>query len=193
MLTAAHCTDGVSTFTIGLGSNSWYQPVVRVQSRTKIQHPNFNKRYLQNDIALIKLTDSILLSDTIRPIDLAGSQSGDFTGQSAFASGFGVTNGGFVASSLQYADLTIISNSQCSKTFGNYIIRSGSLCATGSSANICQGDSGGPLVVKGSNDYVQIGVISFSSSRGCSSGDPSGYTRVSTFIPWIKEVTGINF
>lgn len=93
VLTAAHCTDGVSQFEIGLGSTSLYQPVFRVQASNKIQHPNFNKRYLLNDIALIKLSQPILLSDSIRTVKLAGSSSGDFAGNKAFASGFGVTTG----------------------------------------------------------------------------------------------------
>lgn len=92
VLTAAHCTDGITTFTIGLGSTSLYKPVVQVQSKSKIQHPNFNKRYLQNDVALIKLPEPVLLSESIRAVGLAGSNSGDFTGTDAIASGFGVTS-----------------------------------------------------------------------------------------------------
>lgn len=72
-------------------------------------------------------------------------------------------------------------------------MQSGILCAVGSNANICQGDSGGPLVVKGNDDYLQIGIVSFSSSRGCGSNDPSGYTRVATYASWIKSNTGLDF
>ena len=54
-----------------------------------------------------------------------------------------------------------------------------------------QGDSGGALVVKDSVDFKQIGVVSFVSSTGCASGNPSGYARVSYFVDWIKINTGI--
>lgn len=37
----------------------------------------------------------------------------------------------------------------------------------------------------------QVGIVSFVSSRGCSNGDPSGYTRVSKYLQWINKVTGI--
>jgi len=54
-----------------------------------------------------------------------------------------------------------------------------------------QGDSGGALVVKESVYFTQIGVVSFVSSTGCASGNPSGYARVSYFVDWIKLNTGI--
>jgi len=47
------------------------------------------------------------------------------------------------------------------------------------------------LVVRNSVDYTQIGVISFVSSIGCASGNPSGYARVSYFVDWIKLNTGL--
>nr|CAD7429932.1 unnamed protein product [Timema monikensis] len=36
------------------------------------------------------------------------------------------------------------------------------------------GDSGGPLVITQEGSYLQIGVVSFVSSAGCASGNPSG-------------------
>lgn len=38
---------------------------------------------------------------------------------------------------------------------------------------------------------VQIGIVSFVSSRGCTYGDPSGYTNVGRYIEWISKHTGI--
>lgn len=46
---------------------------------------------------------------------------------------------------------------------------------------IFRGDSGGPLVA----DDVQVGIVSFGSS--CAKGDPDVFTRVYTFLDWIKE------
>ncbi|KAJ8976738.1 hypothetical protein NQ317_004289 [Molorchus minor] len=46
---------------------------------------------------------------------------------------------------------------------------------------------GGPLVV----NEVQVGVASFVSARGCESGLPTGYARVSSFRNWIADNAGI--
>jgi len=53
-----------------------------------------------------------------------------------------------------------------------------------------QGDSGGALVVQNGGNFTQIGVVSFVSSAGCASGFPSGYTRVTFFLDWIRSNTG---
>lgn len=57
--------------------------------------------------------------------------------------------------------------------------------------NFSSSDSGGPLVIKDGKLVVQIGIVSFVSSRGCAKGDPSGYTRVSKYLSWISKTTGI--
>jgi secreted trypsin-like serine protease len=54
-----------------------------------------------------------------------------------------------------------------------------------------QGDSGGALVIENGNSYLQIGVVSFVSSLGCASGYPSGYVRVTSYLGWISDNTGI--
>jgi secreted trypsin-like serine protease len=38
---------------------------------------------------------------------------------------------------------------------------------------------------------MQIGIVSFVSSRGCKYGDPSGYTRVNKYLDWISKVAGV--
>ena len=46
------------------------------------------------------------------------------------------------------------------------------------------------MMYKQSNgNYIQLGVASFSSSQGCSIGYPSGFTRVSKYIDWIKATS----
>nr|CAD7201965.1 unnamed protein product [Timema douglasi] len=54
------------------------------------------------------------------------------------------------------------------------------------------GDSGGPLVITQEGSYLQIGVVSFVSSAGCASGNPSGYVRTTSFLNWISANTQIS-
>ena len=52
----------------------------------------------------------------------------------------------------------------------------------------CEGDSGGPLVFPSFSKltYYQVGIVSFGSNK-CGIGKPSTYTKVTSFLDWIKE------
>lgn len=96
------------------------------------------------------------------------------------------------SSSLNYSSLPIIANSICSVTYGTKVITANTICvSTPSGTSTCQGDSGGPLALE--SDGVLIGVTSFVSSAGCASGSPAGFIRVTSYLNWIKEKTGISY
>lgn len=200
ILTAAHCTRGFASFEIGFGSNLLNAPIVRMISSTKLEHPNFNPTLLTNDISLIRLPAGISFGASIQAVRLpALSQTNTtFVNYQMAVSGFGRTsdNATQVSSVLNYVLMRVISNSECTATFGTTVIVNTVLCAKGWSSNnqnACLGDSGGPLVLIEANNIVtQIGVVSFVSSRGCSYGDPSGYTRIASFLQWISINTGIS-
>lgn len=82
--------------------------------------------------------------------------------------------------------MTTMSNEECrKKSMPKTPIKDPiTLCAySGSKGNgICIGDSGGPLV----NDNKLIGVSSW--GVACAKGYPDGFTRISTFAPWIDQV-----
>lgn len=50
---------------------------------------------------------------------------------------------------------------------------------------------GGPLVINEDGVWTQIGIVSFVSNKGCSSGHPSGYVRTTSFLNWISIHTGV--
>jgi len=54
-----------------------------------------------------------------------------------------------------------------------------------------QGDSGGALTIGEGTDLVSVGIVSFGSSEGCSSGRPGGYTAVPYYLDWVFNKTGI--
>lgn len=88
---------------------------------------------------------------------------------------------------MKYATLQVISNYKCTKTF--YNIYSSILCAQGAhNESICRGDSGGPLVV---NRNILIGIVRFS-GWSCNVGNPSGFTRITSYLDWISKNTGIS-
>jgi secreted trypsin-like serine protease len=57
-----------------------------------------------------------------------------------------------------------------------------------------QGDSGGPLFIKEADGkYTQIGITSFGASGDCYKY-PSGFTRVTSFMAWMKtNVAGLTY
>jgi secreted trypsin-like serine protease len=46
------------------------------------------------------------------------------------------------------------------------------------------------VVRQQSNTYIQLGVASFYSSKGCSAGNPSGFTRLRNYVDWINSTSG---
>nr|ACM40875.1 trypsin [Culicoides nubeculosus] len=187
ILTAAHCTAGLSEFQIGLGTNKRNKPTVNLISKVKIEHPKYHARWLINDVSIIKLPRAVRLNKGVQIIPLARKNE-TFNNRYATASGYGKTSSlSSVSDQLNYVDMRIISNTECKKTYG-LSVQDSTLCAVGknrASQNVCQGDSGGPLVVKEGNSFVQVGVVSFVAKAGCEYGFPSGYARVSSFYPWI--------
>ncbi|XP_064541282.1 serine protease 1-like [Drosophila montana] len=194
ILTAAHCTDGVDSVDVHLGSTDRNSPKVKhsVSKDDIIIHEGWNSRTLLNDISLIRIPH-VDYSDAIRAVDLPREEShySTYVDDEVIASGWGRTSDSSsgVAAHLQYAHMKIISNTSCMKTYGT-TIRSSNICvSTSASVSTCNGDSGGPLVLASSK--VQIGLTSFGSSAGCEKELPAAFTRVTSYLDWIKHHTDI--
>ena len=57
----------------------------------------------------------------------------------------------------------------------------------------CNGDSGGPLQAKQTDGtYVELGVVSYGARAGCEKGFPAVFTRVTKYLGWIGQKTGID-
>lgn len=121
-----------------------------------------------------------------------------YIGEKVTVSGFGRISdkSNQVSQNLNFLNLIVISGSDCANIFGSKIVGKTVICAKGVVKNhhntgTCMGDSGGPMVIQKDGVVTQIGVVSFVSSRGCSYGDPSGYTNVGKYLDWIANLTGI--
>lgn len=128
------------------------------------------------------MSRKIEFTDRIQPVLLPRSED-LFEGQDVIAVGWGDY------SKLRWAPMHVISNLKCSEHFGPVPITN--VCAQGNNKeSICFGDSGGPLVLKSDNRTL-IGVTSFVSIEGCSLGIPQGFSRITAYLKWIEENTGI--
>nr|AAB33509.1 duodenase isoform I=serine endopeptidase [cattle, duodenal mucosa, Peptide, 226 aa] [Bos taurus] len=183
VLTAAHCLGSIN---VTLGAHNIMerertQQVIPV--RRPIPHPDYNDETLANDIMLLKLTRKADITDKVSPINLPRSLAEVKPGMMCSVAGWGRLGVNMPSTDkLQEVDLEVQSEEKCIARFKNYIPFT-QICAGDPSKrrNSFSGDSGGPLVCNG----VAQGIVSYGKNDGTT---PDVYTRISSFLPWIKRV-----
>ncbi|XP_045508662.1 trypsin-like [Colias croceus] len=202
VLSAAHCFDKhplqLEHIRIVVGEHR-----LKVQDKHEnrylaekvVPHPEFRKNGPHsNDIALLLVARSsgVQFNTHVRPICLpSGTET---TGQWCAVSGWGhqgETNDNF-APVLRAAAVPILDLATCRKdqVLGGrqQAILDSMLCAGVLSGGVdaCHGDSGGPLACIADNKWHIYGVVSWGS--GCARrARPGVYTRVVSYLPWIRS------
>ncbi|XP_068245825.1 venom protease-like [Palaemon carinicauda] len=192
VLTAAHCLAGFdwNTIWVRIGEYDFRRtddtPHVERRIATFKLHPNFNGRTFENDIALLILESPVTFNDYIRPICLPPSN--DFTGVTATVVGWGaLVYQGPVSPVLQKVSVPVWSNNDCNDAY-EQPIRDTMICAANprGGQDSCQDDSGGPLMAVVNGKWSVIGLVSFG-TRCAEPGTPGVYTRVTSFLDWIRN------
>ncbi|ELT89463.1 hypothetical protein CAPTEDRAFT_159950 [Capitella teleta] len=186
-ITAAHCITGTSyniragTLTHATCSGNCQDAAVTTFTR----HPNYGSGTgsYPNDIGTLHFSPLTSNSEvgTIS-LDNGGSLS------SCVISGWGVTTvgGGSLATTLQKAAVTALTNPECIEYWGTSI-NDGHICVYGDGVRgACNGDSGGPMTCSSGGSLVVAGATSWGRS-GCDPAWPSVYSRVSVFYDWINS------
>uniref|UniRef100_A0A8C6R2A2 Chymotrypsin-like elastase family member 3B n=1 Tax=Nannospalax galili TaxID=1026970 RepID=A0A8C6R2A2_NANGA len=199
VLTAGHCISSSRTYQVVLGEydRGVYEgpeQVIPINPGDLFVHPKWNSNCVScgNDIALIKLSRSAQLGDTVQPANLP--PAGDILPNDApcYISGWGrLSTGGPLPDKLQQALLPVVDYQHCSRwDWWGFSVKKTMVCAGGDAQSGCNGDSGGPLNCPTENGTWQVhGVTSFVSSLGCNTlKKPTVFTRVSAFNDWIEEV-----
>ncbi|XP_017121724.1 serine protease 1 [Drosophila elegans] len=194
VLTAAHCTHGASSVTIGYGGLWRTQPQFSHVSSDFIEHHAYDTGNLRNDIALIR-TPHVDFWALVNKVELPRYEDryNNYYGWWALLSGWGKTSDSSgVSDYLNCVDIQIADNSVCEAYYGSTFITPNHVCiATPENKGSCSGDSGGPLVLH--EDNRQVAIVSFGSSEGCLSKRPKGMTRVTSYLDWIRDHTGISY
>lgn len=109
-----------------------HNPIMRIFVSGAIEHPNFNPKNLNNDIALIQIPELPVNAPTIDNIILPKYSQKDhpFLKNKATVSGFGRTSDkSDVNLFLDYVDLKIVPNKKCAEIYGSRIVTDNVLCA----------------------------------------------------------------
>lgn len=210
IVTAAHCF-GVSGRTSARLSPSRF--AVRVGSIfakegdqyfiEKITvHPDYIPREYYNDIAVMRLKKPIDFGTNVQPICLPASaefRKKKLKGRNVTVTGWGdLEFGGKRATVLQEVTIQVIDPPTCDRAYiqqrGTTIprgITTQFLCAgvPEGGKDACQRDSGGPLMLLEGDVWFLVGVVSFG-FQCAQAGYPGVYTRVTSYLDWLQEVTG---
>lgn len=204
VLTAAHCLiepDPIS-FEVHLGS-IYFNPsgddpnrlVVYATNRVVHQGYLINENKPIYDIGLVEFPYSIEFNDFINPVQLPSRDSGNFFYENTVASGWGYVEHEVAVAPerLQYAPHIVMSNEECGNWFfSGFVPEESIVCAMGpNSEGICHGDSGGPLVTVDRDTKILVGISNFRHNEACGVG-PGGFARVSAYLDWIAEHTGLS-
>lgn len=173
-----------SNFTIVAGSNKLDSGGTTYEVSQITAHENYSLGFLaiSNDIALLRTSTPIDFSDaSVGPVSLPTENPEG--GLDVAVAGWGtLIYDGAVPNNLQYLNLSTISDRDCMEALLFFPVHETNVCAFAAEGRgVCQGDAGSPLVTP-NNTLVGLsswGII-------CGEGLPDVYTRVYSFLGWIR-------
>ncbi|KAK4883234.1 hypothetical protein RN001_006553 [Aquatica leii] len=186
VLTAAHCVyeEKASSLTMDVGSNHVSYGGTSYNVKFFICHADFNPNYFTHDISLVKPSRPIEFTFKVQPIALNTQYvPSDID---CLTIGWGSINSAEETSdNLQIIRLKTFDTNRCKWQHSFWTIQKVSdanICTyTKYGEGACHGDSGGPLI----QNKLQIGIVSW--GNPCGINFPDVFTRVSSYIKWIKK------
>nr|ACJ22638.1 S1 type peptidase [Sepia latimanus] len=187
VLTAAHCLNFSEKVLVKVGSLNFKEMPTEIEVKSYELHPSYEiSGENGNDVAVLKLTNSIHFTDCIKPIYLAADNDTKY--ETCFIAGWGKVYGeSNVASDyLQRAQVNLMAEEICLDIIPKE--EKDQLICVGDKENGaagCHGDPGGPLtcVHPLTGHPTLVGVASWGISN-CDKGT-TVYTRISYYKTWI--------
>jgi secreted trypsin-like serine protease len=199
VVTAAHCisSTSASTYSVVLGEldrNSPEGTELKVGMSKVVVHPGWDRRNMNNDIALLKLSRSVQFTNYIQPACLPSGDA-QIGSRQCYITGWGkIRHPGRMHTYLQQAAMTPVTQAVCDRAnyraIGIRVTRNMVCGGYGSRSRIsgCHGDSGGPFVCQSGGRWYLAGAVSHGS--GTCSTSRNSYTvfaNVSLYNSWIKR------
>jgi secreted trypsin-like serine protease len=189
VMSAAHCSTGMTSVNVYSMVDVNVGYYWTTYATMYVIPGNYDPVAHQNDITMIKLATAVSVSAYSDLIALPRTNLGNtFAGYTATIQGFGRTSDASsdVSTQLKYVSMPVLDNTICAQTWN---IGASQVClATTGGRGACNGDSGGGAFVDDGGRQV-IGIVSYGAAAGCELGYPVVYTRVTSFISWIDNVT----
>ncbi|MGB7738995.1 MAG: serine protease [Steroidobacteraceae bacterium] len=205
VLTAAHCIDddmvragyrvrlGATDISKGDGISYKIDRIVRHSKYDEKLLPNSPNMYA-NDIALVRIVADARTIGTrdpfkIRPIPVNDRPVKD--GEPVAATGWGKTEPvpeHAPSAVLMRVVMQVMNTERCRKLpgYGPQKVHDKVICAGAPQKSTCRGDSGGGLTPATGTPMV-VGIVSWGKSRCSGDGNPGAYTRVDSYLGWIKQ------
>ncbi|XP_030043861.1 transmembrane protease serine 9 [Microcaecilia unicolor] len=197
ILTAAHCFQDIVFKFKDLRVEAGVTTLRKIKTMSKVRkvitHKRYNKKNLDNDIALLLLSTPMLLNTLKMPICLPPPRefnNGDW--RTCYVTGWSTTVAGRPISApvLQMVEMVLMNWKLCKMWL--WTITKNMICASYKEGirDACQVDRGGPLVCRSwKNDmWYQVGIVSW--GQGCGQKkNPSVCTQISKYLNWIEAVT----
>ncbi|XP_035891862.1 transmembrane protease serine 9-like [Anopheles stephensi] len=205
ILTAAHCVfldSGLiaeSRIAVHVGAIHLNEESEFVQQHTVdevIAHPGYNASRFMNDIALLKLTNNITMTEFVQPVCLwtMDSDQEEIVGKNGTLVGFGLNEKDVVSQVLKQAPIGVVDALTCIKSdrvsYANQLT-SEMFCGGGQrGVSACNGDSGGGLFFNVQGKWFVRGVVSFIPFRPrthlCDPSKFTAFTDVAKYMGWIE-------
>uniref|UniRef100_A0A6P7FRE0 CLIP domain-containing serine protease n=1 Tax=Diabrotica virgifera virgifera TaxID=50390 RepID=A0A6P7FRE0_DIAVI len=212
VLTAAHCVTGEVEVQVGkvtyvkLGvhdktkeitctkGGSCTEKAVTAGIESFFFHENYdaNNKVSSNDIAVIKLNQTVEYTAFIRPICLPESNNELSRNDDLEIAGWGETEYGSTNVKIK-VELNFRTRDECMTAYRpvRLNLSDSQICAGGRRGiDSCEGDSGGPLLRRSRINlyqWYQEGIVSIGNRDCGTEGLPGIYTKVYNFLPWIHS------
>jgi len=162
-----------------------------------IIHPDYNYMNdpVKNDICLIHLTESLVWTDWVQPLELPEQGQEVDAGTLCTLTGWGSTNDEvhYPVNKLHKVDVPVISSVECNASYAGEVttIDDRIICAGllegDDQKGACDGDIGSPLICGTDGSKQSIGIMSYRVAGCADVGFPDIYTSTSFYVDWIME------
>nr|ACR15995.1 serine protease 5 [Mamestra configurata] len=197
VLSAAHCYFGdvPAEWRVILGTSLASSGGTLHSVSQLVLHAGYSPATLDNDVAIVRLSQPAMYSNTIAPASIPGANYELADGTELVTVGWGaLASGGGYPEQLQHVNINVINQQLCTERYAYLKTQPGyqnwpditdnMLCAgilNVGGKDACQGDSGGPLA---HNNAIIVGVVSW----GFQCADafyPGVNARVSRYTDWV--------
>ncbi|XP_055535038.1 uncharacterized protein LOC129724307 [Wyeomyia smithii] len=196
ILTAAHCVR--KRLYVRLGEHNLQQSdgtEMEFRVESSIKHPRYDKKTVDNDVALLRLPRDVERSNFVGYACLPERYQSLPIGHTCTIIGWGKKRHSDDAGTdvLHEAEVPIITNDKCRAVYHDYTITKNMFCAGHKRGRVdtCAGDSGGPLLcrdtTKVNSPWTIFGITSF--GDGCGKKNKFGiYTKLPNYVDWVWSV-----